>query len=68
MIVRWIREAETGAALDDKLQSVCTCTAVTPHKICWVDELICSECFMTTDEFSSTLSINKGNCERDWLL
>jgi hypothetical protein len=61
-LVRWIKEAGTGGtALHGKLQSCHFCTAVKPHNIWWVDELICSECLITTDELYSTLSISKGS-------
>jgi hypothetical protein len=44
-----------------KLCSGCTCTAVIPHYIHWVDDLISSNLSITTDEVCSTLSISKGS-------
>ena len=32
-----------------------------PYSIHWVDELICSNCCITTDELFSVLSISKGS-------
>lgn len=38
-----------------------SCTAVMPHSIHQVDELICGDHCITTDELCSTLYISKGS-------
>lgn len=37
------------------------CTAMMPHIICWVDELICGDHYVTAGELCSTQSTNKGS-------
>jgi hypothetical protein len=59
--VRLIREAEKREGeLHDKAQSCCPCTAVVPD-ICWVDEVVCGNHFIRTDELQFTLYISKDN-------
>jgi len=46
--------------IDQYNHRVVTCTAVIPNSICWIDELLCGDHHVTTDELCSILSISKG--------